>query len=115
MDKLILNNIMSRIINPFAVRLNMAHGRKTYNEVENVSGWRLVYRQGDYTIWKKGKTFFNTCWKNIIITQTDLAPKNLIDALCNDMDLHHHIKRIKRAITDGMAYAKENNIEVINI
>lgn len=31
------------------------------------------------------------------------------------LHVHHHLQRMKRAITDGMAYAKENNIEVINI
>lgn len=110
---------MARIINPFAVRLNIARGRKTYNEVENVSGWRLVYRQGDYTIWKISKTFFNTCLKNVIITQTVAAPKRLVDALYNGKELegsaHYHLKRMKEAIMDGMAYAKENNIEVVNI
>lgn len=111
---------MNKIINPFAVSLNIARGRKTYNEVENVSGWRLVYRQGDYTIWKISKTFFNTCWKNVIITQTVGIPKILVNALCNNTDLedyapHYHLQRMKQAITDGVAYAKENNIEVINI
>lgn len=110
---------MNTIMNPFAVRLNIARGRKTYNEVENISGCRLVYHQGDYTVWKKGKTFFNTCWKNVIITQTTGVPKILVDALYNGMDLegsaHYHLQRMKHAIMDGMAYAKENNIEVINI
>ncbi len=109
---------MEKIINSFAVRLNIARGRKTYNEIENILGWKLVYRQGDYTIWK-GKTFFNTCWKNVIISQTVGATKNLVNALCNDIDLegsaHYRLQSMKNAITDGMAYAKENNIEIINL
>lgn len=110
---------MNTIINPFAVRLNIARGRKTYGEVEDLSGWRFVYRQGDCTIWKKSKTFFNTCWKNIIITQTTGAPKLLVDALYNGKDLggsaHYHLQRMKEAVNDGVQYAQENKIKLFNL
>lgn len=109
---------MATVINPFAVRLNKNRGRESYQELQEVTG-KPVYRRGDYTVWKKQAKFYNTCWKNIIITQTVGAPKDLCDALYEGRDMegsaHHHLLRMKAAITDGMAYAKENNIEVINI
>lgn len=109
---------MATVINPFAVSLNKNHGKNAYQELQEVTG-KPVYRRGDYTIWKQDKKFYNTCYKNIIITQTVGAPKHLADALYEGRDMegtdHFHLQRMKEAITDGMAYAKENNIEVINI
>lgn len=109
---------MATVINPFAVSLNQRRGREAYQELQEVTG-KPVYRRGDYTIWKKAKTFYNTCYKNIIITQTTGAPKDLANALYEGRDMegsaHFHLQRMKEAITDGMAYAKENNIEVVNI
>lgn len=109
---------MATVINPFAVRLNKKRGKNAYQELEEVTG-KPVYRRGDYTIWKKAKKFYNTCYKNIIITQTTGAPKDLADALYEDRDVEgyarHHLQRMKEAIADGMVYAKKNNIEVINI
>lgn len=109
---------MAKVINPFAVSLNKNHGKNAYQEMNEVTG-KPVYRRGDYTIWKQEKKFYNTCYKNIIITQTVGAPKDLADALYEGMDMegsaHFHMQRMRKAITDGIAYAKENNIEVINI
>lgn len=109
---------MATVINPYSVSLNKNHGKNDYQELQEVTG-KPVYRRGDYTIWKQDKAFYNTCYKNIIITQTVGAPKHLADALYEGRDMegsaHFHLQRMKAAITDGMAYAKENNIEVINI
>ena len=109
---------MATVINPFAVSLNKNHGKNAYQEMNEVTG-KPVYRRGDYTIWKQEKKFYNTCYKNIIITQTVGAPKELCDALYESRDVkgsaHFHLQRMRKAIMDGMAYAKENNIEVISI
>lgn len=109
---------MATVINPFAVSLNKKRGREAYQELQEVTG-KPVYRRGDYTIWKKAKTFYNTCYKNIIITQTTGAPKDLADALYEGRDMegvrHHHLLRMKEAITNGVAYAKEKGVEIVNI
>lgn len=109
---------MATVINPFAVSLNKNHGKNTYHELEEVTG-KPVYQRGDYTIWKTAEKFYNTCYKNIIISQTTGAPKDLADALYEGRELegyvHHRMNRMKNALTDGMVYAKENNIKVINI
>ena len=109
---------MATVINPFAVSLNKNHGKNAYHELEEVTG-KPVYRRGDYTIWKQAKKFYDTCYKNIIISQTTDAPKDLADALYEGRDIEgyerHRLQRMKKTITDGMAYANENNIKVINI
>ena len=110
---------MQKIINPFSVSLNRNGHINRYNEVEGLQG-RCVYRNGDYTIWKKSPKFFNTCYKNIIITQTVGAPRELVDALVSnakptDATSNFHYERMKQAISDGLKYAKENNIQITTI
>ena len=109
---------MATVINPFAVSLNKNHGKNAYQEMNEVTG-KPVYRRGDYTIWKQEKKFYNTCYKNIIITQTVGAPKELCDALYEGRDMegarHHHLLRMKETITNGIAYAKEKGVEIVNI
>lgn len=111
---------MAKILNPFSYRLNGNKAKGEYKVIDETIGNNPVYRNEEYTIWKVDKSFYNTCWKNIIITQTVGAPKELVDALANDVPptnsvslFHYNIMR--EAINDGKKYAKEMGFEIINI
>ena len=111
---------MAQILNPFSYRLNGNKAKGDYNIIEETTGNHPVYRNGDYTIWKVDKRFYNTCWKNIIITQTVGAPCELVDALTTgvpptDSVSFHHYNRMREAINDGKQYAKEIGFDITNI
>lgn len=109
-----------QVINPFAVKLNGSTHVHRYNEVEYLRG-KCVYRNGDYTIWREQKKCYNTCWKNIIVTQTVGAPRELVDALTagvapeQNTPSYHHYHRMLQAIEDGKRYAKELNFTITTI
>ena len=111
---------MAQILNPFAYRLNgnKAKGGQ-YNVIYKTTGIHPVYRNGDYTIWKNVSSY-DTCWKNIIITQTTGVPKKLVDAMATgvpptDSISFHHYNRMHEAIKDGKQYAQEIGFEITNI
>ena len=110
---------MAKILSPFAFRLNKNHKCNDYETIHELTG-KLVYRNGDYTIWKEDKRFYNTCWKNIIITQTVGAPRELVDALINgvppkDSVSLFHYDMMREAINDGKEYAKKIGFDITNI
>lgn len=111
---------MAQVLNPFGCSLNRNHRTNQYKEIEQVEG-RPVYRKGDITIWRQGKKFYNTCWKNIIVTQTTGAPRELADALAAGVapeqgsTSYHHYKRMCEAVEDGKRYAKELNFTITTI
>ena len=110
---------MAQILNPYSFRLNKSHKCDDYETIQVLTG-KLVYRNDDYTIWKVDKRFYNTCWKNIIITQTVGAPCELVDALINgvpptDSVSLFHYNRMREAINAGKQYAKEIGFDITNI
>lgn len=110
---------MTKILNPFSYRLNGNKEKGDYNVIEETTGNHPVYRNGDYTIWKVAERSYNTCWKNIIITQTVGAPKELVNALATgvppaDSSLFHY-NRMREAINDGKQYAKEIGFVITKI
>lgn len=107
---------MAQVLNPFAVRLNRGEGHSRYGEIQEVTG-KPVYYNGYYSIWKRCPKCYDTCWKNIIITHTVGAPRELVDALVSgtaptDKTSYYHYERMREAITDGLRYAKERDFEV---
>lgn len=111
---------MAKVLNPFAYRLkgNKAKGGR-YNVIYETIGKHPVYRNGDYSVWK-AVSYYDTCWKNIIITQTTGAPKELVDAMATgvpptDSVSFHHYNRMREALNDGKQFAKEIDFEIINI
>ena len=111
---------MAKILNPFSYRLNGKKAKGEYKVIDETIGNRPVYRNDDYTIWKVAERFYNTCWKNIIITQTVGAPKELVDAMAtgvpptNSVSLFHY-NMMREALNDGKQYAKEIGFEITNI
>lgn len=110
---------MAQILNPFSFRLNRNHDRGDYETIQELTG-KLVYRNDDYTIWKVDERFYNTCWKNIIITQTVGAPRELVDAMISgipptdNVSLFHY-DMMREALNDGKRYAKEIGFDITNI
>ncbi len=111
---------MAKVLNPFGCSLNRNHHTNQYKEIEQVEG-RPVYRNGYFTIWKQGKKHYDTCWKNIIITQTVGAPRELVDALVaadapkEGERGHYHYHRMIQAIEDGRRYASQLNFNITTI
>lgn len=111
---------MARVINPFSVRLNKRYGSNRYSEIVELEG-KPVYRNGDITIWKEQPKSYATCWKNIIVTQTVGAPRVLADLLSEnnqeieDRVINMRLSRMREAIEEGKAYARENNLDITNI
>ena len=110
---------MAKILNPFSYRLNGKKANGEHKVIYETIGNRTVYRNGDYSVWKAVRSY-DTCWKNIIITQTVGAPKELVDAMATgvpptDSVSFHHYNRMSEAIRDGKQYAKEIGFEITNI
>lgn len=111
---------MAQVLNPFGCSLNRNHRTSYYREIQVLTG-KPVYRNGDVTIWREQKKFYTTCWKNIIVTQTVGAPRELADALESGIapeqgtSSYHHYKRMREAIEDGMRYAMELNFTITTI
>ena len=110
---------MAKILSPFAFRLNKNHKCNDYETIQELTG-KQVYRNGDYTIWRVDKRFYNTCWKNIIITQTVGAPKELVDAMATgvpptDSVSLFHYDMMREALNSGKQYAKETGFDITNI
>lgn len=109
---------MAKILNPFAYRLNGKKQHGEYKVVYEQTG-KKIYRNGDYTIWKTSE-YYETCWKNIVITQTTGAPRELVDALVSGIApkigaSFYHYNRMREAINDGKRYAKEIGFDITNI
>lgn len=110
---------MAKILNPFSYRLNGNKANGEYKVIYETIGNRPVYRNGDYSVWKTVGGY-DTCWKNIIITQTVGAPKELVDAMAtgvpptNSVSLFHY-NMMREALNDGKKYAKEMGFEITNI
>ena len=111
---------MALVLNPFGCSLNRNHRTNYYRELQELTG-KPVYRNGDVTIWREQKKCYDTCWKNIIVTQTVGAPRELADALAAGVSpehgspSYHHYKRMCEAIEDGKRYAKELNFFITTI
>ena len=110
---------MAKILNPFSYRLNGNKAKGEYKVIYETIGNHPVYRNGDYSVWKD-VSYYDTCWKNIIITQTTGAPKKLVDRMVTcvpptDSVSFHHYNRMREAIMDGKRYAKEIGFEITNI
>ena len=111
---------MAKILNPFTYRLNgnKAKGGQ-YNVIYETIGNRPVYRNGDYTIWKTSE-YYETCWKNIVITQTTGAPRELVDALVSGVApkliaSFYHYNRMREYTEHGKRIAKEIGFDITNI
>lgn len=111
---------MAQVLNPFGCSLNRNHRTSYYRETQELAG-KPVYRNGDITIWREQKKCYDTCWKNIIVTQTVGAPRELADALAagiapeQNTSSYHHYQRMLQAIEDGKRYARELNFTITTI
>lgn len=110
---------MAKVFNTFAYRLNGNKAKGKYNVIYETIGNHPVYRNGDYSVWKVGN-HHDTCWKNIIISQTTGAPKELVDALVDgvpptDEASTYHYNRMREALSHGRHYATEMGFEITNI
>jgi hypothetical protein len=109
---------MAKVLSPFAYNLNGQKQHGEYKVVYEQTG-RQIYHNGDYTIWKTSE-YYETCWKNIVITQTTGAPRELVDALVSGVApkigaSFYHYNRMREAINDGKRYAKEIGFDITNI
>ena len=109
---------MAKVLNPFAYNLNGKKQHGEYNVVYEQTG-KQIYRNGDYAIWKTSE-YYETCWKNIVITQTTGAPRELVDALVSGVApkigaSFYHYNCMREAINDGKRYAKEIGFDITNI
>ena len=97
------------LLNPFSVSLK----QNPFMEVDN-----LIYKNGDYSIYKYTNHHYVHTFKNIVICERGAANKELINNLLNDIKptgeaaLFHDYERPKGAILDGMEAAKLLNFKI---
>ena len=97
------------LLNPFSVSLK----KYPFMEVN-----KLIYKRGDYSIYKYADKHFVHTFKNIVIGERVAANKELINNLLNDIKpigegiLYHDYNRPKRAILKGIKAAKKLNFKI---
>ena len=109
---------MAKVLSPFAYNLNGNKQHGEYKVVYEQTG-RQIYRNCEYTIWKTSE-YYETCWKNIVITQTTGAPRELVDALVSGVApkliaSFYHYNRMREYTEHGKRIAKEIGFEITNI
>ena len=97
------------LINPFSVSLE----KYPFMQVN-----KLIYKRGDYSIYKYADKHFVHTFKNIVIGERVAANKELINNLLNDIKptgegvLYYDYERSKSAILEGIKAAKKLNFKI---
>lgn len=106
-----------KVMNPFAYRLNNRHKHGQHQVITEVTG-KPVYQNGAYTTWKVGKEHYQTCWNNLIVTETVGVPRDLVDALVSSTTPQEHTtayfayQHAKENLTEAQRYAKRLKFDV---